>query len=52
MFECTYDGELILQEEEVDEVLVMSANEILTRKSEFTPDGIYAFKRYVEITQH
>ncbi len=49
MFECTYDGELTLQKEEVDEVLLLSTEEILSRAQEFTPDGIYAFKRYLAL---
>lgn len=48
IFECTYDGPLTLQVEEVDEVLEMSADEILQRRAEFTPDGIFAFERYLK----
>ncbi|DBA00813.1 TPA: hypothetical protein N0F65_004718 [Lagenidium giganteum] len=48
MYECTYDGQLTLQVEEVDEVLVMSADEILQRAAEFTPDGIFAFRKYLD----
>ncbi|CAK4081026.1 unnamed protein product [Aphanomyces euteiches] len=48
MYECVYDGELTLQPEEVSEVLIMSADEILSRASEFTPDGIHAFRLYLE----
>ncbi|KAF1315544.1 putative nudix hydrolase yfcd, partial [Globisporangium splendens] len=48
LFECTYDGSLTLQAEEVDEVLEMSADEILQRRGEFTPDGIFAFEKYLE----
>ncbi|EQC34145.1 hypothetical protein SDRG_08353 [Saprolegnia diclina VS20] len=51
MFECTYDGELTLQPEEVSEVLIMSAAEIMSRKDEFTPDGIYALELYLR-TKH
>lgn len=47
MFECTYDGPLRLQPEEVNEVLEMSADEILARRGEFTPDGIHAFEIYL-----
>ena len=48
MYECVYDGELKLQPEEVSEVLIMSGDEILSRASEFTPDGIHAFRLYLE----
>lgn len=48
LFECTYDGPLVLQKEEVDEVLEMTAEEILARRDEFTPDGIAAFERYLD----
>ncbi|OQR94516.1 hypothetical protein ACHHYP_01258 [Achlya hypogyna] len=51
MFECTYDGQLTLQPEEVSEVLVMSATEILARKAEFTPDGIHALELYLKAKQ-
>lgn len=47
-FECVFDGPLVLQEEEVDEVLEMTAHEILARRAEFTPDGIFAFERYLQ----
>lgn len=50
LFECTYDGPLVLQVEEVDEVLEMTAQEILQRADEFTPDGIVAFKKYLQLT--
>lgn len=49
LFETTYDGPLELQAEEVDEVLEMTADEILQCRAEFTPDGIFAFERYLEI---
>ena len=49
LFDCTFDGPLVLQKEEVDEVLAMSANEILARRAEFTPDGIFAFEKYLTI---
>jgi len=52
MFECVYDGELILQPEEVDEVLLMTSDEILKRSNEFTPDGIHAIKLYLSIKQN
>ncbi|TMW55731.1 hypothetical protein Poli38472_010613 [Pythium oligandrum] len=48
LFECTYDGPLTLQVEEVDEVLEMTKDEILTRRHEFTPDSIVAFEHYLQ----
>ncbi|KAF0683529.1 Aste57867_24386 [Aphanomyces stellatus] len=48
MFECVFDGELKLQPEEVSEVLVMSADEIMARAAEFTPDGIHAMRLYLD----
>ena len=41
-----------LQEEEVDAILLLDRNEILKKIEEgvkFTPDGILAFKRFIEI---
>ncbi|GLD96764.1 hypothetical protein PINS_up005447 [Pythium insidiosum] len=51
LFECTWDGPLKLQPEEVDEVLEMTAEEILARRNEFTPDGIFAFEHYLKQVQ-
>ena len=50
MYEGTYDGDLVLQPEEVDGVLMMSLEDILEREQEFTPDGINALKVYIERT--
>lgn len=47
LYECTYDGELVLEKEEVDDVLLMELDEILMRKAEFTADGMFALKRYL-----
>lgn len=51
LFDCTFGGPLVLQEEEVDEVLTMTADEILARRKEFTPDGIFAFEKYLKFTE-
>ncbi|RLN68559.1 hypothetical protein BBJ29_005530 [Phytophthora kernoviae] len=51
MFDCTFDGPLVLQEEEVDEVLEMTADEVLARRDEFTPDGIFAFEKYLKFLE-
>ncbi|RHY13368.1 hypothetical protein DYB26_002921, partial [Aphanomyces astaci] len=48
MFECVYDGALTLQPEEVSQVLVMSASDIIARADEFTPDGLFAMRLYLE----
>lgn len=51
LFECTFDGPLVLQKEEVDEVLTMTADEVLARRKEFTPDGIFAFEKYLKLCE-
>ncbi|CAI5711463.1 unnamed protein product [Peronospora destructor] len=51
LFDCTFDGPLVLQEDEVDKVLTMTANEILARRREFTPDGMFAFEKYLELIE-
>ena len=51
-WEMTYDGELKLQQEEVESVHMMSMHEIIERferGEKFTPDSIYACKEYVKI---
>lgn len=48
IFECVFDGPLVLQKEEVDEVLTMTQDEILAQRAEFTPDGIHAFEIYLK----
>ncbi|RHY27990.1 hypothetical protein DYB32_006355 [Aphanomyces invadans] len=52
MFECVYDGQLKLQPEEVSEVLIMSAADIMARANEFTPDGIFAMRLYLDWKAH
>jgi isopentenyldiphosphate isomerase len=49
-FSCVYDGELVLQEEEVEDVALMTIDEILRRAETepFTPDGLYVLRRYLE----
>ena len=51
LYTCTYDGEIILQEEEVEsgEFLTIDQALELSRKEPFTPDGLYVFKRYLEM---
>ncbi|CAI5711296.1 unnamed protein product [Peronospora destructor] len=51
LFDCTFDGPLVLQKDEVDKVLTMTANVILARREEFTPDGMFAFEKYLELIE-
>lgn len=51
-WELVYDGELKLQEEEVESVELMSMEEIIARfdaGEKFTPDSVFACKEYVKI---
>jgi isopentenyldiphosphate isomerase len=50
VFSCIYDGELILQEEEVEYIKLMTIEDILRRaeREAFTPDGLYVLRRYLE----
>jgi isopentenyldiphosphate isomerase len=49
VFSCVYDGEVVLQEEEVEAGAFMKIADILHRaKTEpFTPDGMYVLQRYL-----
>jgi isopentenyldiphosphate isomerase len=49
VYTCVYDGELILQEEEVESGFFAAPEEVLTlcEKEPFTPDGLYVLKRYL-----
>jgi isopentenyldiphosphate isomerase len=44
LFSCQFDGELRLQEEEVEYVLLMTGDEIQARADEFTPDSLAALR--------
>ncbi|MBI3247165.1 MAG: NUDIX hydrolase YfcD [Deltaproteobacteria bacterium] len=50
VFSCTYDGPLILQEEEVESVSLLTIEEVFRQAttSPFTPDGLYVIQRYTE----
>lgn len=51
-WEMTYEGELRLQEEEVESVHLMSMREILQRserEGNFCPDSVFACRKYVEM---
>ena len=50
VWECTYDGELVLQEEEVESVHTMTPDEALRRAQggePFTPDSTAALRQYM-----
>jgi isopentenyldiphosphate isomerase len=49
-FSCVYDGKMVLQEEEVEDVVLITIDEILRRveTEPFTPDGLYVLRRYLE----
>lgn len=51
VYSCVYDGELILQEEEVESGFFAAPEEILalSEKKPFTPDGLYVLKRYLKL---
>lgn len=44
VFYGEYQGELKMQESEVDDVLMLTAEEVLERSAEFTPDSLIVFK--------
>jgi 8-oxo-dGTP pyrophosphatase MutT (NUDIX family) len=48
-FSCMYDGEVILQEEEVETGASMQVSDILLRAEteSYTPDGMYVLQRYL-----
>jgi len=50
VYRCIYDGEIVLQEEEVESGEFQSIDEVLEsgENEKFTPDGIYVLKRYIQ----
>ena len=50
-FSCTFDGELVLQEEEVESGEFMEVDEVfrLATTEQFTPDCLYVLQRYLEV---
>lgn len=48
-FSCVYDGEVVLQEEEVESGAFVPVSDILHRAETepFTPDGLYVLHRYL-----
>jgi 8-oxo-dGTP pyrophosphatase MutT (NUDIX family) len=53
VFSCVYDGELVLQEEEVESAAFMPMADILSHAEQapYTPDGLYVLRRYLRTTQ-
>ena len=49
VFSCIYNGDVVLQEEEVESGAFHPVHEILeiSRKRLFTPDGLYVLQRYL-----
>jgi 8-oxo-dGTP pyrophosphatase MutT (NUDIX family) len=49
VYSCVYDGEITLQEEEIENGFFMTPDKLLalTEKEPFTPDGLYVLKRYL-----
>lgn len=48
-FSCVYDGEVVLQPEEVESGAFVAIHDILRRAEAepFTPDGLYVLRRYL-----
>jgi 8-oxo-dGTP pyrophosphatase MutT (NUDIX family) len=48
-YSCVYDGEIVLQEEEVESGAFHPVHEILRRAEDqpFTPDGLYVLRRFL-----
>ena len=51
-FSCLYDGEVLLQQEEVESGAFLVVDEVfrLAETEPFTPDGLYVLRRYGEMT--
>ena len=52
VYKCVYDGELVLQAEEVESGEFLQIDEILRRAhtEPYTPDGLYVLRRYLQET--
>lgn len=50
VFSCVYDGEIVLQAEEVESGAFVPIDELLrrARTEPFTPDGLYVLRRYLD----
>src|SRR5262245_57643307 len=51
VFSCVYDGEVVLQAEEVESGAFVPVDEILRRAhtAPYTPDGMYVLRRYLNL---
>ena len=51
MFSCIYDGEIVLQEEEVESGAFLPIDDIIRRAQiePYTPDGIWALSHYLDL---
>lgn len=51
VYSCVYDGEITLQEEEIESGFFMTPDKVLelSRKESFTPDGLYVLRRYLKL---
>ena len=51
VYSCVYDGEIALQEEEIESGFFMTPDKVLelSEKESFTPDGLYVLKRYLKL---
>ena len=49
VFSCVYDGQIVLQEEEIESGAFVPISDILRRAhtEPFTPDGLYVLSRYL-----
>ncbi len=48
VFECRYDGPLVLQAEEVESVCFLKPEAVLASEVPVTPDGLLVVRRYLE----
>jgi 8-oxo-dGTP pyrophosphatase MutT (NUDIX family) len=50
VYSCVYDGEMTLQEEEIESGFFLTPDKVLalSEKESFTPDGLYVLKRYLK----
>lgn len=46
---CVYDGDMVLQKDEVESGAFLNIEEVLrlTESQPFTPDGLYVLRRYL-----
>ena len=49
VYSCTYEGDIILQEEEIESGFFMTPEKVLalSETEPFTPDGLYVLKRFL-----